>query len=729
MYTKIIGPHNQLRHTKRASLYLPNKKLESHKDIDIPDTEFLGLTTEKTFVADCGAAWAQARKTRRCARGRKAQAKSLWPMQRMADNAELSEKQRAGLRDIVTKVLGPGAKAQINYHIPSENKRRATGVPGLEINPLCAAQRQIGPFQLPVRHNKRSLRRELMRGADLMEEEINATRTQDGRIRTMPEVLKERRTEQAIAKRLVSLEEKEAAFQRKNGTTQAEPYILLKSLQSVKEALANEGYVVEEMKRRATLAEPGQQDHLVWIWHWEWLKRLEQARKKKAEKDKEEKQAEQKRKLIQIDLLRILLEARALFRERLTAVQQSREKVLREELELRETVRQKVLAAGTDKLALLPGNLLNRAEQRVRGPIIPNNAASVLQQLGCALVQDQPDKNRIVIRTAEGSEAKLYRDHLLISLQVAPARSHFAGVSFFFEHDPLGVSVKLPTSATPPLDPFHPIWTKYQRGLEEHPRQELWMAAYNDVLNKHSSHKLTALEKTVFFYHFLVQNRICPEEALFMTALHFRGCDRPWGHFLRAFSAQLPKYGAELVNVPYRRASTLPEITPVTSRLLLERSSSHGIKPPVVGPTAQKIESASPDDRSQLNRKAEVTEAQHEPQLSHQTPQCNTTTKESTSKTESGMSDFSRALEQSKVVGANISAAEGAAQKTHAPKARESIASRKPTPIPTPDTVEGAPCQPGPLPVEAPTHEEKRRQRRKLQEQPYPNRENEAPGR
>jgi len=616
MYTKLKNSQKTRKALARTSRYIKNRTNDRHKDIGVSEEEYLGpANSEASFNHECLARLRKYRKQRRFARGRKSRALSQWDIERAPDNTRFSKGQLSSLITVAEGILGPGACAEITFHVPTEKKRRPSGVPGPELNVLFANHLQFGSFIIPVRIPGRNLRREFMRAYDLYQRKLN--RVIAAPIEDMGSVLARKRNEPLLSEVLAALEERRwrEARAANYGKARSKPepiFGVLASTSTLTAALEDEEYLF--LRSKGTETEPVDEtvlglelanqvaDDFVYVTHWRWEeRRKEQAAKRNRKRERKYYEQEPR---CRIDLLRILMEARVLWRERLreleqqlSAEQEGQQKTISITLvDARDESRTKTPPAFTQrwhglKPPLIPAQITMRAEQRMNLPLLHQEDAPVaFFQLGFPVRKDDPAANTLTLQGA-GALIEVPRDEALVGLQLAAARRLFGEAGYYFT-DGQGDDCLISSKSGCPLDPFAPVWTKYHDNFSTFYRQESWRSAFDHVEGLAKDNPaMTPLEKAAQFYCYLVKHEsIGPAESLFMTSLHFRSSTRSCSQFLRSLGRRVRELGAAFVDPPRlrspadeKRIEPLPATPPAVPGIGLGRPQP---QPPAWSPIA-----------------------------------------------------------------------------------------------------------------------------------------------
>jgi hypothetical protein len=612
-YCRTNIAHNNLRQTRKVSVYLEDKTHKRHLDLEIPQAKYFGLTTATTFERDVEMRRRSYQRHMRYRPGKKARSTTLWPIIRQPDYVTLTDKRWEELDDTIKLVLGIGVIAKVVKHIPHQEKPGRKGIPGPEYNILECSYRKMGPFIVPVRVASRSQRREIIQMVDQVTRRWNREKGAE-RIPEMS-IMHMRRTGKdyrSVAEVLAQLEE--SAWAKANPTpTHKDAFLfpkiaILKDGRSALNALRAKGYEIktaEEALPPLTPSAIGKKQHgkakatpkaklgYWWVRNPEWDAKQKQRSKKKT--------ACQRRPRCMLDGLRLLCEARSIFRTRLRQKEQEwrlAQKATKVRLHVPEMMPTNQIEP--TRVAFSPAKQANkemsaaikppRDRDMVR-PTVPvppilrkiiraaeicrdtpfmtaAQASHMLADMQYPVIAAQADPHWLQL-----GRHRLARNEALLAIQLACIRgtllrSNRAHQAEFYFEACQGVECLTGGLVEEPLDAFDPCWFIAFEKLQKTELQDAWFDAVEDVAKMTNEHHGNPMEKTMLFNRRLAgQTDLNPLTAFLLTSVHFRFSDRPFHEFVNTFQRRLSLSDLNALSLPHVEAhASTPVLNPLPSQ-------------------------------------------------------------------------------------------------------------------------------------------------------------------
>lgn len=540
--------------TRDRAAYQKSKTNDAHKDLEVTNEKYLGLTVGSNFLVDVERWHAAYQSQMRQRPGKVAKITSLWPIVRQADGVTLSEERWKDIEKTVSLVLGPGAIAELVRHIPKKPKPNRNAVAGPEQNILVAGYRKLGPYFLPIRNRNRGLRRELIRAIDQLTRRWNQEKDV-ARIPEMEEVREAKRDGKAIPGENVKYrllaqilaDAEEERWVNAHPAPAVKDYIfpdleVLTDVKAARLALEKQKYNIKVPAADSGKDKEPTPKAKLGFWrvsHPNWSDRWKEARKNWSKRAKLRTREPQ----CLIDGLRLIIEAREIFRERLRKLEIDRRCKLAKSKASAFKPRQPIAppqpqptpvalklpdeVRPPDLQLTLPLRMIDALEHCGLAPFTtPEEVSKILSRIHASVYRPQADPDWLIVA---GCKEKLPRNDALLSIQFALLRGAIRsapGLStqahFYFGGE--RVAAQFHNFRAPALDPFAPCWREAFEALHDPSVMDAWYEALVEVTPPGTERRSdTPWENSVTFYQYLRGRAELPEPiAAALTAVHFR---------------------------------------------------------------------------------------------------------------------------------------------------------------------------------------------------------------
>jgi hypothetical protein len=556
--------HKSLSAAKDTEDYLED--LDKHLGITLGKAKYIGLTLGRAFARTLNriqrAYWA----INELKPGPKPKVISEWAIVRQPHDTKLDQKKQQQLDDAFIAALGPGAIAKFVTHTPTIEKVSGEGIPGPEQNALASACKKIGPYIIRLRSSTRNLRRELMRAMDQLVRQWNqAEKDQEKKIPEVPDVraAKIKKDHRLLHEVLADIEENLWLKQHpepKDVSVFEHPVLnATRNRETAQAALRRRGFDVEQETDREEFPSASRRKHKkapvpkakIGFWRvtsaaWE-AKRIMMTKRNKPD------QAEP---ACLIDSLRILCEARTLFRARLKEREKEwikeQERIrTAEERQEKETVPVLTQRSPQHRLPPLVAPELIVAAEKNQQPLLKNaaEASRLFTMLEYPVRRDQPSPDMLELGAGTRTLTQP-RNELLIAMQLAKLRGLILRcgrrmvAEFYFVHSQ-ATDFTAANARFGPRDPFDPCWQEAYARLQNPMHQEDWYDALDAVAAETKNRgPLRATQKAARFYRYLRVNKGMPSQvALLLACMHFRSSAVPFTALIASLQTDIQALG------------------------------------------------------------------------------------------------------------------------------------------------------------------------------------------